>query len=317
MFMLPSSRMLLATALIGCGTHVTTGTTGTGAAGTTGSTATSSSGTTAQMASSSTGFPATTSTGAGGCSGAASLVYVVSDIQDTFGNLVYTYEPVSGTFTPVTSLDCSANGQLNSMAVSRSLVGWFDFTEATGEVLYTLDLVNKGACNPAVTLPSGFGQVTMAFVADSPGADSETLYVSGSTGSLGKIDPKSNAFVPIASLSGDANVNGLGPWFSGTSDAQVFAYFPTMTTGRLATIALPSAQVSADTPLMGVDPTTVAAFVRWGGDDYLFTTLVAGGDSGVAHYVPTTSVLDPALVPDSGFAAVGAAVTTCAPLTHP
>ena len=315
--MLRTLLTLLATALVGCGTHVATGTTGTGTGGSTASTATSTSGSSTQAASSSSGFPTTTSTGAGGCSGAASLVYVVSDVQDTFGNLVYTYDPVSGTFTPVTSLDCSANGQLNAMAVSRSLVGWFDFTETTGEVLYSLDLVNKGACNPVVTLPSGFGPVTMAFVPDSPGGDAETLYVTGATGSFGKIDPKTNAYIPIATLSGDPSVTGVGAWFSGTSDAKVFAYFPTTTTGHLASLDPTSAMVSADVPLMGVDPSTVGAFVRWGGDDYLFTTLLMGGDSGVAHYVPATGVLDPMLVSDVGFAAVGAAVTACAPLTHP
>ena len=309
--------LVCAALLFGCHTRVTSTATGTQAA-TTGAGGASTVATT-----SSANTTGTFSSGSGltGCANPqAQLPWVVSDVQDTYYNLLYTFDPAKKDFSPVWTLNCKGSGSLNSIAISRDRVGYYAYNEMAGDALYTSDLANKSDCTLLMSIPKSFGVKTMAFVSDTPGGDAETLYLSGANGALAKIDLQNKVFTPIGSWTGDATVATLPAMLAGRGDGALYGLFTTMPDVHVAELDT-SAHVVANNAMTGMAPDHVVAFTMLGGKQYVFTTPTRGlcgyppepcSDSDVAEYDPATKTLNPGFMMDIGFPVVSASVTTCA-----
>jgi hypothetical protein len=286
---------------------------GSGGSGANGSSGTHSNGSSGTGFSASSGFGTGAGTGGNdnGCSAASQLVYVF-----TTNNEIYSFDPPTKQFTFVASPDCPTGSQANSMAIDRNLVAWINYIGG----IYTFDLNTKTGCQLALTPPSQYQQVGMGFATDQANGTSETLYVDSISGSgLAKIDTATKQLTPINSFSGDQNVQFDVAELTGTGSARLFGYFTTFPNVRIAEIDKGTAAIISDHELAGVPPPSDWAFSFWGGDFYLYAAPGnnASGNSTVIRYRPSDQSVDTNYVPDTGFAIVGAGVSTCAPIIPP
>jgi hypothetical protein len=153
----------------------------------------------------------------------------------------------------------------------------------------------------------------MAFVTDTSGGSTETLYVADyDAKGLAKIDTATLKLSFIAPYTGFSAAGEL----TGRGDARMFAFFnkkPPVDYVRVSEIDK-SAKIIATHNLTGLDVGSGWAFAHWGGDFWLFTA--PGGSSQVTKYSfdsDTSSTVKTNL----GFVIVGAGVSTCAPVTPP
>ena len=161
---------------------------------------------------------------------------------------------------------------------------------------------------------AGFSTFGMAFVSDQAGSASETLYVAQGTAQgvgsmLGRIDSGSLQLQPIGPYDQLASAAEL----TGTGNGDLFGFFRTQPI-TVAQINKGNAAILAQgSPALG--PTMVAwAFAFWGGDLPVQRC--------VAHRQPPRSLQlsngqTQTISLNVGFTAVGAGVSTCAPLSIP
>lgn len=248
-----------------------------------------------------------------GCSDAAKLVYVVSDVNELFS-----YNPGAGTFAKIGELNCPSNGATpNSMAVDRSGTAWVNFSDGGLYKVSTAD----ASCQATTyqKQQGGFVRFGMAFATDSATSDKETLYVVGIEGTLagkglGKIDLTSMTLTKLGDFSGD--LQGQGAELTGTGDGRLFGFFTTQPNATLAQIDKSTGATSKEMPLDGVNTGTAWAFSFWGGDFWFYTS--DGGPSTVTRQQASTNGnLSVATNDVGGFRIVGAGVSTCAPTTPP
>jgi hypothetical protein len=248
-----------------------------------------------------------------GCSEAAKLVYVVTDLNELFS-----YNPGTGAFAKIGELNCPSNGATpNSMAVDRAGTAWVNFSDGGLFKVSTAD----ASCQATTyqKLQAGFMRFGMAFATDSATSEQETLYVVGIEGinggkGLAKIDLTSMTLTKLGDFSGD--LQGQGAELTGTGDGRLYGFFTTQPNATLAQIDKGTGATTGETPLDGVNTGTAWAFSFWGGDFWFYTS--AGGPSTVTRKQTSTDGKISTAKPDvGGFRIVGAGVSTCAPTTPP
>ncbi|MDB4997183.1 MAG: hypothetical protein JWM74_4615 [Myxococcaceae bacterium] len=248
-----------------------------------------------------------------GCSDAAKLVYVVSDLNELFS-----YNPGTGMFAKIGELNCPSGGATpNSMAVDRSGTAWVNFSDGGLFKVSTADA--SGQATTFHKLQSGFMRFGMAFATDSATSESETLYVVGIEGTnggkgLAKIDLTTMTLTTIGDFSGD--LQGQGAELTGTGDGHLYGFFTTQPNATLAEIDKGTGATTGEASLNGVNTGTAWAFSFWGGDFWFYTSF--GGPSTVTRkQTSTDGSLSTAKNDVGGFRIVGAGVSTCAPTTPP
>jgi hypothetical protein len=243
------------------------------------------------------------------CAADTQQIYVVTRESD-----LYRFAPQTRAFKRVGSIDCAgANGATPfSMAVDRHGTAWVLFNDGH---LYTVSTVDA-RCSSTAYAPdqSNFHTFGMAYVSDTTGGNTETLYVADyDAKGLARIDPTQLKLTFIAPYSGFSAAGEL----TGRGDARMFAFFnktATVSDVRVAEIDPKTASILTTHTLAGLDVGSGWAFAHWGGDFWLFTA--PGGSSQVTQYSfdkdTSTTVAQ-----DLGFVIVGAGVSTCAPLAPP
>jgi hypothetical protein len=271
-------------------------------------------------------------TGAGGaapgsdCAVATQLIYVLSEEND-----LYSFDPLAKVFKKIGPLACPTSMQPNSMAIDRHATAWVNYVQSDGLGNDTAGSIFEvstadASCHPTnVALPSGFYRLGMGFSVDAPGAKTETLYVTGTSGGLGqsspglgKIDLASMALTPVGAFTGP--LAGQNAELTGTGDARLFGFFTTQPI-NVAEIDKASGAIKSATPLPAVEVPVAWAFSFWGGDFYLYTAPNPNTDPGrtsnVTHYRPSDGSVDTTYMTNVGFRIVGAGVSTCAPIVQP
>ena len=243
-----------------------------------------------------------------GCTAAARLIYVLSD-----SNKMYSFDPPTKMFTLIGTLNCNTSSLPNSMAIDRSATAWVNYVDTfeSSGVIYKVSTKDAScAASPTVNLPSGWYRLGMGFSSDGVDSPTETLYVTGVSGTgLGRISA-SNALVPIANFS-PATFANVGAELTGSGAGKLFGYFQTSTV-QVGQIDKSTAAVTNPATITGLAMPSAWAFSIWGGSFYLYAA-GASGNSTVTQYNPVTGAIDNAYITNVGFRIVGAGVSTCAP----
>jgi hypothetical protein len=179
----------------------------------------------------------------------------------------------------------------------------------------TLDCVDSGFVDP---FDEDIFVNTLAFVADAPDSETESLYIGANLGtsfdlevplSLGRVDLETMELEIV----GTADLVPTGYYqiadLSGTGDSRLWGFF----SGDTAAIAELDEQDSAlvDHDLLGFGVGSPWAFAQWEGRLWLFSS---GGDPGsdIRAWDPQTGDVED-IHAGIGISVVGAAVSTCAP----
>lgn len=252
------------------------------------------------------------------CAPGTDRVLVLSSL-----GVLWTYDPATAAFEELGSFDCpvfsSSSFSLALDHQARALVEY----RATGDI-FRVDLATL-ACEdpgyePPASEPRRFG---LAFVATSKAESCEALLgwsFDGSdwsegdgVGSLVRFDPQTLARSPIAS------VHYNGGEMAGTGDGRAFV-FAGVAPAQLLRVDLEDGEVEAAMALPGVELTSAFAMAFWGGDVHVFTESEADSDRSRVLRVelPEQDDDSPIVTVDVASApilVVGAATSTCAPLT--
>lgn len=262
------------------------------------------------------------------------LIYVVDDTYRLWSFDPRNLPPGGDPFQLIGNLQCPActswpewTGECTpfSMSVDRDGTAWVLYT--SGDIFH-VDVTNASCRASGFVKGQGnnfwklFG---MGFVADAAGSNEETLYISGGpvdasgSGDLGAIDKNTMQVTRIGTLPSAE----YSPELTGTGDAELYGYFPGISSSTVSEIVKTSAATGQSWNLTPLSGTVRAwAFAHWGGKFYIFiTTTDAFGFEDTAQVV----LLDPmtgqnAVIPgleDTGKIVVGAGVSTCAPVYVP
>lgn len=207
-----------------------------------------------------------------------------------------------------------------ALTIDREGLLWAMMVDEQGyRGIYTID-PDTLACDATAfvdPIAENIGVNTLAFVADAPGSDAESLYVGANVG--GSFDfsiPLSLGRVDLATMEmeivGTADLVPTGYYqiadLTGTGDSRLFGFFAGDTPAIAELDESTGALVSYDVLEVGVG--SPWAFAQWAGRLWLFSPGTPG--SQVRAYDPVTQTLEP-LSDGIGIAVVGAAVSTCAP----
>ena len=248
------------------------------------------------------------------CGDVGKVIFVVSS-----ENVLLSFDPAKLSFSQIGALSCPAGlGDTPfSMAVDR---------EGTAFVLYQSGNIFKVSTKDASCKPSGYqpnqlgwSRFGMAYVSDTAGGASETLYVIDGTGlsglgnnqGLGKIS-NSGQLSSVGQF--DKGMAGRTAEVTGLGDGRLFAFFVDSSTSAssVAEIDKSSGAVLSN-EAQALPEINAWAFAHWGGSFYLFN-----GDglspSRVHKYTPGKGTQQ--VVASAGFSIVGAGVSTCAPTTE-
>jgi hypothetical protein len=267
--------------------------------------------------------------GAGGmtCTEESKLVYLVDANKHLLSFL-----PATLAFTDLGQLNCPAQhdcpGPNNtrlpatpfSMSLDRDAKAWILY--CSGE-LFKVDVTTRPLACEATTFAinqQSFEVFGMGYVADQPGSSAETLYIAGGRAvdesigqaNLGRIAMPGLAVSRIGAVSG-------WPELTGTGDAQLWAFAPTM--GNTPP-AISQLNKTTGSPLTGptFDLSAAAgfpeswAFAFWGDKFWIFLKRLAMDQSTVVYVVPRAGGAAQVVIPASGHQIVGAGVSTCAPI---
>ena len=248
-----------------------------------------------------------------GCSEAAKLVYVVSDLNELFS-----FKPDTGTFAKIGQLACPSASTPNSMAVDRTGVAWVNFSDGNLFKVSTTD----ASCEATTYVPDqqGFHTYGMAFATNGATSTEETLYVVGIEGTsagkgLAKIDLTTLKLTTIGDFSGD--LRGRGAELTGTGDGRLFGFFTTQPNATLAQIDTGTGATTDESTLTGVSTGNAWAFSFWGGDFWFYTATGSANSVLTRKQSSTDGNISTVKQDVGGFRIVGAGVSTCAPTTPP
>ena len=248
-----------------------------------------------------------------GCSEAAKLVYVVSDLNELFS-----FKPDTGTFTKIGELKCPSASTPNSMAVDRTGVAWVNFSDGNLFKVSTSD----ASCEATKYVPDqeGFHTYGMAFATNGATSVEETLYVVGIDGidsgkGLAKVDLTTMKLTKIGDFSGD--LTGKGAELTGTGDGRLFGFFTTKPNAKLAQINTGTGATTDESTLTGVSTGDAWAFSFWGGDFWFYTAVKPAFSVLTRKQSSTDGNISTVKQDVGGFRIVGAGVSTCAPTTPP
>lgn len=261
--------------------------------------------------------------GSNNCATGTQLIYVVDDSNDFLS-----FDPTTNTFTKLGVLSCNASsawpgfggGQAFpfSMSVSRAGNAWVLYS--SGQI-FKVPISDPTQCTDSGFTPgtSGYQLMGMGFVATSPGAQTEHLYIAGgkagrlnASGNIGYIDPATLNVTPV----GTFTATMYGPELTGTGGAKLYAYFPDITNTRVAELDPTNGTELQSWKLPSLTGQVNAwAFAHWGGRFYIFVTV--GSNSQVLMLDPTNNGQVTTIKQNLPYTIVGAGVSTCAPVTLP
>ena len=231
----------------------------------------------------------------------------------TEGNELYRFAPATLAMTRIGTVSCPTSGFGGatpfSMAVDRKGVGWVLFSD--GHIFHVS--TKDASCTATSFVPdqSGFHTFGMAFVSDSAGSSSESLYVADyASKGVARIDTGTLALKVVGNYGGKSP--GAGE-LTGTGDARMFAFF-NKTPSSVAQLDPATSAIMAEKPVPGLTVGLGWAFAHWGGDFWLFTA--PSGSSKVTQF-DFASGTGKDVVTGLGYVIVGAGVSTCAPTKPP
>lgn len=259
---------------------------------------------------------ATTSSGdPGGCSEAATYVYVLSTDND-----MYSFQPDKKAFTKIGHLGCPTTMVPNSMAVDRNATAWVNYVQTdglndTGGALYAVSTKDASCQGLQANLPNGWYRLGMGYSSDTNGGESESLFLTGTNGGpgLAKYNPAKKSVDFIGQFSG--SLTGQNAELTGTGDGRLFGFFTTFPV-EVAEINKGSGAILSTRSLSQVPTPSAWAFSFWGGDFYLYTS-DGFSNSRVSRYRPSDKSVITDYMANVGFIIVGAGVSTCAPVEPP
>jgi hypothetical protein len=261
------------------------------------------------------GSGVTTSSGTGGgCTEAATFVYVLST-----DNVMYSFKPDKKQFTKIGPLGCNTTMQPNSMAVDRDATAWVNYVANDGlgtdigGAVFPVSTTNASCKGPAIAMPNGWYRLGMGFSSD--GGDAETLFIAGTQSGigLGRLDLGAKMVKPVGQFSGA--LSGQSAELTGTGDGRLYGFFTTFPV-QVAQINKSNAAIINSKALSQVPTPQAWAFSFWGGDFYLYTSNGIAQTT-VARYRPSDGTVIPNYMTNIGFIVVGAGVSTCAPIEPP
>jgi hypothetical protein len=269
-----------------------------------------------------TGGEGGTGTNTDGCSDAAKLVYVVDS-----SNGLHSFNPQTLAFSTIGTLNCPTSGGFsltdptpNSMGVDRSGTAWVNFDDGELFKVSTAD----ATCTATSYSPSSDQNQQrwgMAFSSNSSGSTDETLFAVPNNGQskgygLNSLDLTSLKLTPIGAFTD--GLSGKAAELTGTGTGDLYGFVDTSPNATLAQIDKTSgATALADqVPLDGVQTGDAFAFSFWGGDFWFYTS-PDGVASSVTQYKASSDKSINVVVANTGFAIVGAGVSTCAPTAPP
>jgi hypothetical protein len=233
-------------------------------------------------------------------------------------------------FTLIGSLNCPAlatpvpgwGGGVTpfSMSVDRTGTAWVHYT--SGEIFH-VNIANA-ACQQSGFQrlqqgnPDTWALFGMGFVTDSPGGSTERLFLGGGPdvepgGMFGVVAPSTLAIQTLGRL--PANVEN-SPEFTGTGNAELFAYFPGASSTIRQLDKATGAVIGSSMNAGSVTGVRAWAFAHWGGKFYIFVT-DASGNSTVRRTDRATGTYEGTIRQNLPYVIVGAGVSTCAPVVIP
>jgi hypothetical protein len=232
------------------------------------------------------------------------------------------FEPDSGALIPLGELTCPGAEGVSSMAIDRDGYAWVYYAGTPG--LFRVNLSDLScqttAFNPAT---DNFGHMGMAFVAESPTAAEETLFVSGRIPS----DDDQGQIATLNTTTFDIDLRGNIPKFgelTGNALGELWAFRATRSPRAVYELdkATGAALQTFDVESIDTDTSIGAsgyAFAFWGGFYYMFYRSAEKHSndpettSGIWRLDPATGDIT-TITEDSGYNIVGAGVSTCAPV---
>jgi hypothetical protein len=245
----------------------------------------------------------------GGCSDAAKLVYVLTDLDG-----LYSFDPTKLAFKYIGTLNCKDAYKPNSMAVDRSGYAWVNYQDGA---LFKVNTSDAGCESTSFAPEAGFTRFGMAFSSDQAGGKEETLFVASlDGGGVGTIDLKTFKLTRIGDFSGDFQRRRAE--LTGTGDGKLYAFITT-SPATLAEVNKTNGATSNERPLTDVHAGTDWAFSFWGGDFWFYTNEKSAIEttSRVTQYRLSTTRQLTVVKKSIGFSIVGAGVSTCAPVEPP
>jgi hypothetical protein len=277
--------------------------------------------------------------GGGTCSNACTadgvdLVYVVDEQNDFMS-----FDPRKLPGNPLTvigTLACPHNGTSIqnppgaampfSMSVDRDGVAWVLYT--TGE-LFNVSL-QTAACTKANNTinASNMALFGMGFVTDTPGANTEKLFLAGggnaaqANGRLAWDDPKNGNLTPtvVGTLTAPSSYSAE---LTGTSEAKLYGFYPVLNTPAYVqeidkTTGMPPAGATRwDLGTAGLGAgVTDWAFAQWGGVFYIFVTTqdINGVRNSTIRAIDRATSQYTVISQNLTYFIDGAGVSTCAPV---
>lgn len=258
------------------------------------------------------------------CAEENKLVYLLSREFE-----LHRFDPRTLTTTRIGPIQCPVLSAPQSMAVDRSGRAWVLYDDGS---LFHVS-TTTAECTPTQFAPNqeGVRIFGMAFVSDAEGSTSETLFLNdnSSPANLGNVFGielmnKGLARIDASTL----KLSVIGPYdqplaavaeMTGTGDGRLYGYFAappgaSATPPTLAQIDKGSAKILWQQPGPPGGPAALA-IAFWGGDFWLFTS-DGNVPSKVERFATTLGQWQLAS-PNIGFIAVGAGVSTCAPVKAP
>jgi len=233
---------------------------------------------------------------------------------------LYRLTPDTLEVEPLGQLVCPGASLAMALTIDREGLLWAMLVDDQGyRGIYTID-PDTLACDATAfvdPIAENIGVNSLAFVADAPGSETESLYVGANVG--GSFDfsiPLSLGRVDLATMDmeivGTADLVPTGYYqiadLTGTGDSRLFGFFAGDTPAIAELDDSTGALVSHDLLEIGVG--SPWAFAQWAGRLWLFSPGSPG--SQIRAYDPVTQAIEP-LSDGIGIAVVGAAVSTCAP----
>ena len=244
------------------------------------------------------------------CADTNKQIYVLSSND----KILYRFDPLELTFTPLGRPACGTRSGMYSMAVDRRGIAWIEYADGRLFKVNTADMscTDSGFRRDA----SEFGLFGMGFAKNDGDTDTsvnagETLWVAGAT--LARLDTTSLELSLVGT-------GGLGrAELSGTGTGELWAF---MNVG--GRVALLDKETGKPKKMFqtGIGDIGAWAFAAWGGDLWLFSVPYHPNapssieTSTVTKYSPATDTTT-TLMENVGLNIVGAGVSTCAPTEPP
>jgi hypothetical protein len=242
------------------------------------------------------------------CSESAKFVYVVDA-----NNTLFRFYPPDKKFDPIGKLGCQAGGGTPySMSVARDGTAYVLHQGALGGGCKGIFPVSTSdaSCGQQTVFKcgtDGFGVFGMGFATDSGSTTAEKLYV-GNASQFATLDIENGTIDARGPLNGD-------PEFTGNSKGELWGFFPTAATPKVAQLDKDTGQLLVEWPLQSLSNSASAwAFAFWGGSFYVFYQSL--GDASTNVYKVTDGLMENYMM-NTGRRIVGAGVSTCAPIAPP